>query len=94
MQREKISFVLFVLIFVCWLRYNFQHVLFQGFFFEVQSVFVPNEFGGLSVDVVAGHAVVKQTVDVVVVWVASEGQLSAIHHEVLEFVGLVETQLV
>ena len=63
------------------------------FFFEHQSVFVPNEVRLLWVDVIFLHATLEEPDDVTIIWVLGEAETSAVVHEFLELLWLVLAKL-
>ena len=63
------------------------------FFFEHQSIFVPNEVRLLWVDIAFLHAALEQSDDVAIVWVLGEAETSAVVHEFLEFFWLILAEL-
>lgn len=83
-----------LLIGLVWLLQGAKHVLLQGLLFKNKAVFIPDEVWGLSVELVALHALLKQVEDVPVVGVSSEAERSAVLHVLLELVWLVQAQLV
>lgn len=70
-----------------------QHVLFQSLLFQDQAILVPNEVWRLQVEAIALHARVEQVQNVSVIRVIREAELAAVAHELLEFLGLVLTEL-
>jgi len=70
-----------------------QHVLFQSLLFQDQAILVPNEVWGLQVEAIALHTRVEQVQNVSVIRVIREAELAAVAHELLEFLGLVLTEL-
>jgi hypothetical protein len=73
---------------------DFHHLSLDGFFFEHQSVLVPDEVGVLRVDALLLHASFEQTDDVAVVGVLCEAEATAVVHEFSEFFRLVLTQVI
>mgnify|MGYP003331249896 CR=1 FL=1 len=69
-------------------------MLFDELLFKHQPIFIPNEVGSLSVDVVFLHAPFKQSDDVAVVGILSEAEASAVVHEFSELFGLVLAEIV
>lgn len=78
---------------VCRLLQCAQHVLFQCFLFQHQSVLVPNKVRRFQVEAIALHARVEKVQNVPIVWVICEAELAAVAHELFEFLGLVLTKL-
>ena len=72
---------------------DFEHLLLDEFFFEHQSIFVPNEVRLLWVDIAFLHAALEQSDDVAIVWVLGEAETSAVVHEFLEFFWLILAEL-
>lgn len=77
-----------------WARNYTVDAALEGFFLQEKAVFVPDKVRYLGVELVTLHTPLKQTVDVLVVRVSSEGESSAVVHVLLEFWRLVETELV
>ena len=73
---------------------DFHHLSLDGFFFEHQSVLVPDEVGVLRVDTLLLHTSLEQTDDVAVVGVLCEAEATAVVHEFSEFFRLVLTQVI
>lgn len=73
---------------------NLQHVLLQRLFLKVESVFVPNEVGGLGVKSVSLHAGLKEPNDKSVVRVLSEAKFSAVIHVLFELLGVSLAEIV
>ena len=65
------------------------HLALNSFFFEHESVLVPDEIGGLRVVALPLHASFEQANDVAVVGILSEGEAAAVMHEFFEFLRLV-----
>ena len=72
---------------------DLEHLLLDEFFFEHQSILVPDEVRLLWVDVVFLHAALEQSDDVAIVWVLGETETSAVVHEFLEFFWLILAEL-
>jgi hypothetical protein len=72
---------------------DLEHLLLDEFFFEHQSIFVPNEVRLLWVDIAFLHAALEQSDDVAIVWVLGEAETSAVVHEFLEFFWLILAEL-
>ena len=70
------------------------HVLLEGFFLKEEAVFVPDEVGGLLVEVVALHATFEESQDEAVVGVSGKTESAAVLHEFLELAGLVHAEFV
>lgn len=71
-----------------------EHVLLQRFLLQHKAVLVPNEVGGLGIELVAVHAGLEQLEDVPVVGVRGERERTAVLHVLLELSGLVQAQFV
>ncbi len=76
---------LFVVLLLDWLGDNFHQVLLQLLLLEHEPVLVPNEVRHLGVPTILLHATLKESQNILIVWILSELELSAIVHEILEF---------
>ena len=72
---------------------DLHHVLLQGLFLKEQSVFVPDKVRCLRIESVFLHASFEQANEVFIVWVLCESQLSAVVHELLEFLRVATAEL-
>lgn len=88
----NLGFVLFlvILLVLCLHRhvYHLHHVLLQRFFFQVESVFVPDEVRHLGVEPVLPHASFEETNHVSVVRVFNELEFPAVVHVLFELFGV------
>jgi hypothetical protein len=75
-------------------RDDAHHVLLEGLLLKEEAVFVPDEVGGLHVEVVALHATFEESQDKAVVWVSGETESAAVLHEFLKLAGLVHAEFV
>ena len=66
-----------------------KHLSLDGLFLHLQSILVPDEVWGLSVDAVSFHAPFEKADDISIVWILGEGQTSAVVHELFELFRLV-----
>ena len=73
---------------------NFEHLCFDLLFFYGQSIFLPYKVWFRGAETIFLHASLEQADDVAVVRVLGEAETSAIVHEFLELVRLIQAELV
>merc|ERR1712146_146901 len=71
---------------------DFHHLLLEGLSLLEEAVPVPDEIDGAGVVVVTLHAPLEEAEDVAVVRVLSEGETTAVVHELLELGRLILAQ--
>ena len=86
--------VLLIFFLISWFLQRFHHVLFEGFFFEYQAIFIPDKIRHLLVEPMSFHAALKLRKNEAVVRIRSEAKLATVEHKLFKFGGLVEAELV